>query len=45
MAKHSLIKIFEISAIVIFALVVIYLLVTGVLSSTGVEHAWPYPHK
>ncbi|WP_194761399.1 hypothetical protein [Pantoea ananatis] len=45
MAKHSLIKIVEISAIIFFALVVIYLLATGVLSSTGIDQAWPYPTK
>jgi len=45
MAKNRLVKVVEISAIVVFTLVMIYLLATGVLSSTGIDHAWPYPTK
>ncbi|MCE0489581.1 hypothetical protein LU196_05870 [Pantoea sp. Mb-10] len=45
MAKHHVLKVFEISAIILFALVLAYLAVTGILSSTGVDHAWPYPSK
>lgn len=45
MARQKLIKIFEITAIIFFSLVVIYLLATGVLSSTGIDRAWPYPTK
>ncbi|WP_167391848.1 hypothetical protein [Mixta gaviniae] len=45
MAKRHLIKSLEISAIVIFALVVAYLAITGILSSTGLDHPWPYPSK
>jgi len=35
----------EIAAIVLFVLILAYLAVTGLLSSTGVDHAWPYPSK
>lgn len=45
MAKHHLLKSIEISAIVLFVLILAYLAVTGLLSSTGVDHAWPYPSK
>lgn len=45
MAKHHLFKSIEIAAIVLFVLILAYLAVTGLLSSTGVDHAWPYPSK
>lgn len=45
MAKHPLLKSIEIAAIVLFVLILTYLAVTGLLSSTGVDHAWPYPSK
>lgn len=45
MAKHHFTKTLEISAIVIFALVLAYLAVTGILSSAGIDHSWPYPNK
>lgn len=45
MAKHHLLKSIEITAIVLFVLILAYLAVTGLLSSTGVDHAWPYPSK
>lgn len=45
MAKHHLLKSIEIAVIVLFFLILAYLAVTGLLSSTGVDHAWPYPSK
>lgn len=45
MAKRHLLKSIEIAAIVLFVLILAYLAVTGLLSSTGVDHAWPYPSK
>lgn len=45
MAKRRFIKTIEISAVVVFALVIAWLAVTGILSSTGLDHAWPYPHQ
>lgn len=45
MGKRKVIKSIEISLIVIFSLLAVYLLATGVLSSTGIDHAWPYPAK
>jgi len=45
MAKHHLLKSIEIAAIELFVLILAYLAVTGLLSSTGVDHAWPYPSK
>lgn len=45
MAKHHWIKTIEITAIVLFALVIAYLAITGILSSTGIDHSWPYPSK
>ncbi|SFN26879.1 hypothetical protein SAMN05428971_0788 [Candidatus Pantoea varia] len=45
MAKHHLLKSIEIAAIVLFVLILAYLVVTGLMSSTGVDHAWPYPTK
>lgn len=45
MAKDHLLKSIEIAAIVLFVLILAYLAVTGLLSSTGVDHAWPYPSK
>ncbi|MBD8142197.1 hypothetical protein [Pantoea agglomerans] len=45
MAKNHLLKSIEIAAIVLFVLILAYLAVTGLLSSTGVDHAWPYPSK
>lgn len=45
MAKHHWIKSIEITAILLFMLVLAYLAVTGVLSSTGFDHSWPYPTK
>ncbi|WP_288421799.1 hypothetical protein [uncultured Pantoea sp.] len=45
MAKRHWIKSIEITAIIVFALVITWLAVTGLLSSTGLDHAWPYPHQ
>ncbi|EIB98539.1 MULTISPECIES: hypothetical protein [Pantoea] len=45
MAKHHLLKSIEIAAIVLFVLILAYLAITGILSSTGMDHAWPYPTK
>ncbi|WP_312829687.1 hypothetical protein [Pantoea anthophila] len=45
MAKHHLLKSIEIAAIVLFVLILGYLAITGILSSTGMDHAWPYPTK
>ncbi|MGK3142052.1 hypothetical protein [Pantoea sp. C2G6] len=45
MAKHHLLKSIEITAIVLFVLVLAYLGITGLLSSMGMDHAWPYPAK
>lgn len=45
MTKHHLIKSVEMTAIVIVALVIAWLAVTGILSSMGLDHAWPYPAK
>ena len=45
MAKHHLLKTIEIAAIVLFILILAYLPVTGLMSSTGIDHAWPYPTK
>ncbi|EFM20933.1 hypothetical protein ACTUSZ_20260 [Pantoea eucalypti] len=45
MAKHHLLKSIEITAIVLFVLILAYLILTGLLSSTGVDHAWPYPNQ
>lgn len=45
MAKRHFIKTVEISAVVVFALVIAWLAVTGILSSAGLDHAWPYPHQ
>ncbi|WP_162836533.1 hypothetical protein [Pantoea anthophila] len=45
MAKHHLLKYIEIAAIVLFVLILAYLAITGILSSTGMDHAWPYPTK
>ncbi|NYS28880.1 hypothetical protein [Pantoea sp. WMus005] len=45
MAKQHLLKSIEIAAIVLFVLIVAYLAVTGLMSSAGVDHAWPYPTK
>nr|WP_165439233.1 hypothetical protein [Pantoea allii] len=45
MAKHHLLKTIEIAAIVLFILILAYLAVTGLMSSTGIDHAWPYPTK
>ncbi|MEZ3500431.1 hypothetical protein [Pantoea sp. KPR_PJ] len=45
MAKHHLIKSVEITVIILFTLVIAWLAVTGILSSMGVDHAWPYPHQ
>ncbi|WP_193750241.1 hypothetical protein [Pantoea dispersa] len=45
MAKRNWIKSIEITAIIIFALVLAWLAVTGILSSNGLDHAWPYPHQ
>jgi len=45
MVKHHLLKSIEITAIVLFVLILVYLIFTGLLSSTGVDHAWPYPTK
>lgn len=45
MAKHHLLKSIEIVAIVLFVLILAYLAITGILSSTGMDHAWPYPTK
>ncbi len=45
MAKLHLLKSIEIAAIVLFVLILAYLAVTGLMSSAGVDHAWPYPTK
>lgn len=45
MAKHHLLKSIEIAAIVLFVLILAYLAITGILSSTGMDRAWPYPTK
>lgn len=45
MVKHHALKIIEISAVIIFVLAVAYFVTTGVLSTVGVDHAWPYPSK
>lgn len=45
MAKHHFFKYLEIAAIVLFVLILAYLAVTGLMSSTGMDHAWPYPTK
>ncbi|WP_167133911.1 MULTISPECIES: hypothetical protein [Pantoea] len=45
MAKHHFLKSLEITAIVIFALVLAYLAITGILSSMGIDHSWAYPHR
>jgi len=45
MAKHHLLKSIEITAIVLFVLILAYLILTVLLSSTGVDHAWPYPNQ
>ncbi|WP_307744254.1 hypothetical protein [uncultured Pantoea sp.] len=45
MAKHHLLKSIEIAAIVLFVMILAYLAITGILSSTGMDHAWPYPTK
>ena len=45
MAKHHLLKSIEIAAIVLFVLILAYLAITGIFSSTGMDHAWPYPTK
>jgi len=45
MAKHHFVKFLEISAVLLFVLVIAYLVLTGVLSSTGIDHSWPYPSK
>lgn len=45
MAKHHLLKSIEIAAIVLVVLILAYLAVTGLMSSTGMDHAWPYPTK
>lgn len=45
MAKHHLLKSIEITAIVLFVLILAYLILTGLLSSTGVDNAWPYPNQ
>ncbi|WP_313699234.1 hypothetical protein [Pantoea sp.] len=45
MAKQHLLKSIEIAAIVLFVLILAYLAVTGLMSSAGVDHAWPYPTK
>lgn len=45
MAKHHLLKSIEIAAIVMFVLILAYLAVTGLMSSMGMDHAWPYPTK
>lgn len=45
MAKYHLLKSIEIAAIVLFVLILAYLVVTGLMSSTGMDHAWPYPTK
>ncbi|MDF7627691.1 hypothetical protein PUG46_00240 [Erwiniaceae bacterium L1_55_4] len=45
MAKHHFLKSLEITAIVIFALALAYLAITGILSSMGIDHSWAYPHR
>lgn len=45
MAKHHFFKSLEMAAIVLFVLLLAYLAVTGLMSSTGMDHAWPYPTK
>lgn len=45
MAKHHFFKAIEIAAIVLFVLILAYLAMTGLMSSTGLDHAWPYPTK
>ncbi len=45
MAKRHLLKSIEITAIVLFVLILAYLAVTGLMSSMGMDHAWPYPTK
>ncbi len=45
MTKGHALKIFEISAVIIFSLAIAYFITTGVLSTVGVDHAWPYPSK
>ncbi|WP_313655626.1 hypothetical protein [Pantoea sp.] len=45
MAKHHFFKTIEIAAIVLFVLILAYLAMIGLMSSTGLDHAWPYPTK
>lgn len=45
MAKHHFLKALEITAIVIFALILVYLVATGILSSVGIDHSWAYPRR
>lgn len=45
MAKHHLIKSIEITAFVIFTLMIVYFAASGSLSMIGMDHAWPYPIK
>lgn len=45
MTKHHIVKSIEITAIVLFILLLAYLAVTGMMSSMGMDHAWPYPNE
>ncbi|MGD9425016.1 hypothetical protein ACLHDD_07590 [Pantoea sp. NSTU24] len=45
MAKHHFFKTIEIAAVVLFVLILAYLAITGLMSSAGLDHAWPYPSK
>lgn len=43
MDKRHLIKSIEMVAVLVFALIQAYLAVTGILLTTGIDHAWSYP--
>lgn len=45
MEKRNIFKLIELSAILVFALVLIYFAATGIFSSLGIDHSWPYPSK
>jgi hypothetical protein len=45
MTEHKRLKFIEMMVAIAFGGLVIYLMATGALSLSGLEHHWPYPSR
>ncbi|WP_436829473.1 hypothetical protein [Erwinia sp. DT-104] len=45
MQSSKIIVLIEKIAIAVFAVLLVYFIATGLLSASGWDHSWPYPHR